>query len=113
MSKRIAVLVSGGGTNLQAPVSYTHLGGQARLSCGKARGYRRGSDVASRGDIAPPGGALFPAVPAVGANLVPVQADGLQQSLQGLVAQGVEAQLLADGLQHALAPLSMLSLIHI
>ena len=28
-------------------------GGQGRLSCGKARGYRRGSDVASRGDIAP------------------------------------------------------------
>ena len=27
--------------------------------------------------------------------------------LQGLVAQGVEAQLLADGLQHALALLSM------
>ena len=37
-------------------------------------------------------------VPAVGADLVPVDADGLQEAVQGLVAQGVKAHLLADGL---------------
>ena len=49
---------------------------------------------------------LFLAVPAVGAHLVPVQADGLQQAVQGLVPQGGEAELLADGLEHALAALA-------
>ena len=43
--------------------------------------------------------------PAVSADLVPVDADGLQQAVQGLVAQRVEAQLLADGAEHASAAL--------
>ena len=42
---------------------------------------------------------LFFAGPAVGADLVPVDADGFQQAVQGLVTQGIEAHFLADGLQ--------------
>ena len=37
--------------------------------------------------------------------LVAVNADGFQQPLQGLIAQRVKAQFLADGAQQALAPL--------
>ena len=48
---------------------------------------------------------LFFAGPAVGTDLIPVQTDGLQQAVQGLVAQGIEAHFFADGLQQALATL--------
>ena len=47
---------------------------------------------------------LFLAVPAIGADLAAVDADGLQQVVQGLIAQGAEAQLIADAVQQALTP---------
>lgn len=48
---------------------------------------------------------LLAAVPTVGANLRGVDADGLEHAGQTLVAQGIEAELLADALKHALAAL--------
>ena len=48
---------------------------------------------------------LFLSTPAVCADFIPVDADGLQQAVQGLVAQGVEAQRLADALEHTGPPL--------
>lgn len=48
---------------------------------------------------------LLAAVPTVGAYLRGVDADGLEHAGQTLVAQGIEAKLLADALKHALAAL--------
>ena len=48
---------------------------------------------------------LFFAGPAVGADLAAVQTDGFQQTVQSLIAQGVEAHLVTDGFQQALTAL--------
>ena len=45
--------------------------------------------------------------PAVGADLIPVQADGFQQTVQSLIPQGVEAHLIADGFDLAKCPQSV------
>ena len=50
---------------------------------------------------------LFLAGPAVGADLVLVDADGFEQTLNGLIAERAEAELLADGFQQALAALGV------
>ena len=48
---------------------------------------------------------LLFARPAIGADLIAVQADGFQHAVQALIAQRVEAELLADALKQALAAL--------
>ena len=50
---------------------------------------------------------LFLAVPAVGADLIAVDANGLEQAVERLVAKRMEAEILTDFLQHALAALGV------
>ena len=44
--------------------------------------------------------ALFFAIPAVGADLVPVQADGLEQAVKRLITERTKAKVLTNPAQH-------------
>ena len=82
-------------------------GGQGRLSCGKARGISTGEAALRPGGHRPPWRGPYSCRSSSRCKPCPGPGRWTPAVPPGTGSPGVEAQLLADGLQHALAPLSM------